>query len=1005
MPHSFLLICVLSGAAALVYEVVWLRLLALWLGHTTGAVATVLAAFMAGLAIGAAAGGRMAPRLSSARALRRYALLELTVGACALLLPFASVLVEPVLRALYAAGGGAGFDAARVVLSLLLVTVPTIAMGATYPIAVQVFRLPPAATGDAANAAGRVYAANTIGAAIGVLLGGFVLLPILGLRGSTYVAVLLNVICATTAYLLARRPVLLTTPIHPTSPTRPLGPTHPTRPTSPTRPTGPTLPALALAVSGWVALVFEVIWTRALAMVLGPTTYAFSAMLLAFITGLAIGSTAAAAVAARVRRPGAWLGGALMTAAILAVAASLTVDRLPLVVAGAIASGGTTFGSVLWLQAGLGIAVQLPMTIALGAAFPFAVAWAAPAADDVPRAAAAIYAANTLGAIAGALAASFLLIPRLGLESSLRAAALAAIATGAAVCWWSTGARGRSRTIIAVATIAAVAAVAMLPPWNRERLAGGAYRYAAALDGGDAAASLEQGRLLYYREGAAGTVSVRELPGARALAIDGKVDASNAEDMLTQRLLAHLPLLLHERPRDVLVIGLGSGVTAGSALTHDVARVDVLEISPEVVEASALFALDHGTALSDRRARIVIGDGRSHLAYTDQRYDVIISEPSNPWMAGVATLFTREFFAAARGRLAPGGLLCQWTHTYNISDADLRSIVATFLTAFPSGSAWLVGDSDLLLVGAADGAPWHGATVEARWRHPMVAADLAAVGADDPSAILSLRVADAAGLQRYAAGARVQTDDRLALEFSAPRALYGRFLDDNVKTLLALAAGVPAPARWATRGRMRLLAGAPLLAYEDFRRGIEAGEADAAALEGLARTAAQTGRLDDAEVVLRRLGAAGSVPALVELSRVMAARGRSDEATNTARDAALRDPNSSAALRQLAVMYADRGEADALAQLSRIVERSPGHRAVALYCAVRLAALRGDLQAAATAAEELVRSAPGPDALAALATVRAALGQREAAREAFGAALAYRPRDPAILAAAVRVWE
>src|SRR4029453_11410116 len=183
---------------------------------------------------------------------------------------------------------------------------------------------------------------------------------------------------------------------------------------------------------------------------------------------------------------------------------------------------------------------------------------------------------------------------------------------------------------------------------------------------------------------------------------DGKVDASNAGDMLTQRLLAHLPLLLHPNPQRVAILGLGSGVTLGSALTHGVSPGPALEISPEVVAASQFFNEENHRALENPRTRLIVGDGRTHLTLGREQYDVIVSEPSNPWMAGIASLFTREFFEAARARLGPGGVLCQWAHTYDISRRDLQSIVATFLSVFPEGTLWMVGDADVLLIGSTE---------------------------------------------------------------------------------------------------------------------------------------------------------------------------------------------------------------------------------------------------------------------------------------------------------------
>ncbi|HEY6361838.1 MAG TPA: hypothetical protein VIX63_12075 [Vicinamibacterales bacterium] len=1034
----FLLICVLSGAAALIYEVLWLRLLTLSMGHTTAAVGTVLAAFMGGLALGAWMGGRLAAALAPRRALRTYAALELTIAACAVLLPVVFTALQPVLRWAYANGdGGLLFTSTRVALSLLLISLPTMAMGATYPMAVRWFAGAQSAVGSRQSAVGgrqsagqaqheplptahrplptaasaqasRVYAANTAGAALGVMLGGFALLPLLGMRGATFAAVAMNSIAAVGALLISRIGSVETAPLAGAS--APAERVHATSSRSPTRPTRPTdahalLAASALAVSGFVALVYEVIWTRILAMVLGPTTYAFSAMLLAFIAGLAIGAAAASALLPRTRYPGAWLGLVLLAAAGCALAAAAAVDRLPLLMAFAVTRPGTTFESVARLQVGLGIAMQLPMTIALGAAFPLAIAHVSPGVREVARAVGVVYAANTVGAIAGALAGSFLLIPALGLQTSLRLAAALTCVAGAVVGWNTVPRRG-IRVAVAGLGAAGVVAAAMLPSWNEERLANGAYRYPPALAAGDLEIGLEAGRLLYYREGAAGTVSVRDLLGSRSLAIDGKVDASNADDMLTQKLLAHLPLMLHPRPHDVLIIGLGSGVTLGSALRHPIERATVLEISPEVVAASDLFSKENGQALADARTRLIPGDGRSHLLLSNDQYDVIVSEPSNPWMAGVAALFTREFFTAARGRLRPGGVLCQWAHTYSISDADLRSVVATFLSVFPDGSAWLIGEGDLLLIGSAAAPPMLDEALAESWQRPGVAEDLARVSLRDPFSLLTLFVAQGDALQRYADGALVQSDDRLALEYSAPRAIYSQFQDVNTERLRALAARAqPPPAvraalvaataeQWRNRGIMQLHAAAPALAYDDLRQAIDTAPHDVEALDGFARAAARSGQLADAEAFLSRVTTTTrSVPALVQLSKVLAARARSDEAANAARDAVLLEPANEAALEQLAWVYADRRDIDALEQLLRVVARSPAHRAVALYCRACIAHLSGDQDNAVNAGEELVTLNRRPNALKLLGSIRAAREEFDLARQALEASLEIEPAD------------
>jgi len=863
-----------------------------------------------------------------------------------------------------------------------------------------------------ARSVAELYAANTIGAAIGAALTGFVLLPSLGLFGTTIFGIVLNLVAAAGALILVRtqEPKNLKEPTE-RDPLTLMNPMNPMRP----RIMG------AIAASGFVALVYEVVWTRVLAMTLGPTTYAFSAMLVAFIAGLAIGAAIASATLPRARRQAIWLGMSIIVAAAAALVAGMAADRLPIVIARTAGRADASFMSVFALDVVLVVAIQLPMTIALGAALPFAIAAASASRDAAPRTAAVIYASNTAGAIAGALAGSFILIPRLGLQHSLQLASGIAVVAGLAACLAEpedaarlTRRGQRSRFAVGVAAIAVSVLAVLMPAWNRGRLANGAYRLAPALAAGDIETALEAGDLLYYREGAAGTVSVRRLLGVTSLAIDGKVDASNGADMLTQKLLAHLPLLLHDNPRSVYIIGLGSGVTLGAALRHPIDRADVSEISPEVVSASAYFSTENRDALSDGRVRLIVGDGRSHLLLSDDRYDVIVSEPSNPWMAGVSTLFTREFFQAARAHLQPDGILCQWAHTYNINDADLRSIVDTFLSTFPNGSAWLVGASDLLLIGSTSPIRALESGIDSAWNRAGVAEDLGQVGVSDAFGVLTLFIARGRDLQRYASGARVQTDDRLALEYSAPRAIYGRYQTSNIDRLRATAADAALPAAiagvrasadaasWRNRAAMQMKADTPELAFQDYGDALKIAPQDLDALERYVGAAAASGQLDAAEKYLRNRIAATDTAALnVELSRVLAARGDLDGAAAAAQHGAALDPSSERALDQLVTVLADNRNDAAVEQLVTLLVRTGATRPVTLYAQMRLAHMRGRFEQARAFGERLTSTETSEENAARnsnlLGLAYDGLGDHDRARQMFEASLRTSPRAPAVL--------
>ena len=988
----FLVLYCLSGSAALLYEVAWLRLLALHLGHTVAAVSTVLTAFMGGLAAGAALAGRRAEVLAPAGARRACAFLEILIAVSAALVPLALAAGQPLLGAAYANGTGAWFGPVRVVIALAALAVPAMAMGATFPMAIR-------ALGTGSSGAGALYAANTVGAALGAAAGGFALLPALGLRGTTFVGVAINLIAATGFWLLARSA--------PASEAPASGAPAPSAPRAPSAPGALVLAAIGL--SGFIGLAYEVAWTRALAMVIGPTSYAFSGMLVTFIAGIALGATAGAVLARRMARPFVGLAITFLIGAAGAGVALMFIGRGPLIVGGWVARPDASFGWIVGAELALGAALLLPITVALGAAFPLALAAVTVARRfSGARGAAAVYVANTLGAIAGSLACGWLLVPTLGLRATIVSLAIMG-AIAAAVLALTSGAGRMLATSIAALAALSVALILRAPPWDPEMLSAGAYKYAPYLRGGDLETGLLAGALLYYREGAAGTVSVRKTAASIAMAIDGKVDASNDADMLTQRLLAHLPLVLHSAPREVAIVGLGSGVTAGSALAHDVSRVDVLEISPEVVEASSHFVADNRDALRDARLRLIVGDGRSHLALGRQTYDVIISEPSNPWMAGVAGLFTREFFEAARARLAPQGLLCQWTHTYDISPSDLRSIANTFASVFPDGTMWLVGEGDLLLIGGPSGVTPDADRIATAMTRAEVRQDLAEVGVRSPFALLSLFAGNGKDLREFGAGAAIQTDDRLALEFSAPRAIFGRSSDQNARELRDRAARARRPAAvaeafaaarasdWRDRGLMLLGSDAYAAAFDDLTRAARLDPRDRTTLEALARTAGAAQRIDDADRFFAELAAADprNVPAKLERSRIAAAKGDYPLARKLIVEAGKVEPDNLAVLEQLASVVADEQDAQGLATVVAGLRTAAPNAPATLYYAASLEFLRGNPPMAAELAERAATLRPSDHRAFNLAgAAYGALGHADRAREAFRAALRASPEDP-----------
>jgi spermidine synthase len=778
-----------SGAAGLVHEVAWARLLGQSLGHSLQSLTVVLICFLGGLGLGAAASSRRAGRATSP--LRAYARLEFLIAGWAVLSPAVAMAIPAAIMALGPlAGGGASLAALRVGLGLLALAPPTLAMGATLPYMVR-------AGIDRGAAPERVvsvlYGVNTLGAAVGACLGSFVLLPLLGTRLTILAAGVLNAAAGAVALALAGR----------SAPARdtPLAATDSVaapeadgaRPALPAR----SLAITAAVISGGIGALLQVGWIRLTALAFGSSVYALGATLTAYILGLGVGPLL-------VRRFLARNGSAVRVAAVAIGLVGLSslcllpyLGRLP---GDAALISGRLHASVAMMIAAQFLLMQallLPTTVAQGGSFP-ALAMMGSSWKATQRSAGLTYAASTWGSVGGFILAGFVCLPAFGTQRTLAGAGVGALLLAAALIgarpWIEPAADGRRGAgwLLAGAVAAAgpLILLASYRPWEREILSSGGFIYGPIYrrgSGGEGVtgAMRRRGEILYYSEDGDSLVTVRRSrAGTLSLQINGKTEASSGGDMTTQLLAAHLPLLLHRHPEDILVIGLASGVTLGAAEKHPVGRIRVLEIAPGVVEAARLFAEHNGDALADPRVEVVVDDARQRLMVSSATYDVVSSQPSNPWVAGVSNLFTLEFYRLARSRLRPGGLFCQWVQAYRLDPEDLRGIVATFLQVFPQATLWeeSAGGGDYFLVGG-DAPPQidldrlRSSSTAAAWE------DLARAGVDGPAALLSRFVTGPAGLAALAAGARIHTDDDLYLEWRAPLALFRDSLRDQVTAL------------------------------------------------------------------------------------------------------------------------------------------------------------------------------------------------------------------------------
>lgn len=758
-----------SGAAGLLYEIVWSKQLAYVLGSSLHAVATVAAAFLCGLAIGARVlGGPLSRRGDGARL---YALLELGVAVLGVaLLPLLRG-VEPVFGQFYRSMGAdsALFAVVRFLLTFVVLLPPTVLMGATLPVLVEYFE-----KDLVGPALARLYAVNTFGAVAGSALAGFVLMPTLGLSRTTYVAAAFNLAAGAFAWLAGGAASNVPTASAPSAPSQ-------ANAGGVSTPAPSVAPVAALfALSGFAALAFQIAWVRLFSLVFGSSVYSFAGVLGVYLFGLALGS---AGISLVLRRDASLeLFARLQWALALSAAIGLHLfGQLPDRMLELATRAGTNWGALFTGQIGLVAMLLLVPCALLGALFP--VATRLLQRGHGGDAAGFAYAVNTAGTLAGSLAAGFVLVPTLGVQGT-HVAALAlsgAIAVGALLLGRSRGAIPVGELVLGLGAVALAGAIAWgAPAWNPTLMSAGAFRpvranelqvisRAATAEGSVVERAVSDEHLLYYREGANASVLVgSDAAGqARWLKVGGKVDAST-KDMETQVLLGLIPAATADSGARTLVIGLGSGYTAAAALAAGAGVTDVVELERGVAEASEYFHQADRNPLRDPRVRLTIGDARTLLEHTQERYGLIISEPSNPWLAGVNNLFTVDFYRRVRSRLEPDGVFCQWMQLYEISPETIRSMMASFLEVFPEGDVYAVWRAvDVVLVASPGGRKL---SLD-RLRGPEARRMLDAANIARPEDVASYWSGPLSALAPSARGAALNRDDLPLVEYRAPRDL------------------------------------------------------------------------------------------------------------------------------------------------------------------------------------------------------------------------------------------
>ncbi len=796
LPFSLLAVCFLgSGFTGLVYELLWTRRLQLTFGSTTYSITAVLAAFMAGLGLGGYLIGRRVDR-SRLSGVRIYAYLELGIGLYALAsLPLLS-LCERLYAALQAALqlGQWGAALLKLALAFPVLAFPAALMGGTLPALTRALCESRATLHVTVS---RLYGINTVGAAAGTALTGLYLIEHLGIWQSMVLAALVNLSIAALVLGRLRHAPAEPPPPEAAAPAEPPG-SEPAAAAEQLlqlrahlRSPAVLFCAVAVVLTGFLSMLYEIVWTRMISLIVGSSSYAFAIVLAIFLLGLALG----ALVYSRAARgsPPTPFGLALLLLG-LALWVTLTLSLIPLLPELMIRLAqipGAGYLRLLAFEVVLATVLLLVPTLILGAALPMSMGIVSRALGQLGRDVGGVYLANTAGAIAGSVLTGFALIPLLGSERSLAAGVLLNLALcGAGLV----GFGGHPlRRVVGLAGTLAVAGVCLLQPsWPPAVFDSGlGSRLDAIVAKGplDLARRLERSpsRLRFLEEGVNATVSVREYPNQLTLLVNGKPDASTGGDMTTQASLGAIPLLAHPRPREVAVIGFGSGVTAHVATFFpELERVDVVEIERAVLRAAPLFRPVNGGVEEHAKVNLILDDARSMLRTSDRRYDVIISEPSNPWMAGIANLFSKDYYELSRRRLRPGGIFGQWLQLYRIDSEAVAMILRTMLASFPEVEVWHTDAHNLILLGSEQPIPHSLARVERAYRADHRLRVVGSAYGPGPQAehYFGCFLLGRAELERVVSrfGAALMSDDHPILEYHVLRGLY-RPTHDHVDAL------------------------------------------------------------------------------------------------------------------------------------------------------------------------------------------------------------------------------
>jgi spermidine synthase len=736
-----------SGCAALIYEVIWFQLLQLVIGSSAVSLGVLLGTYMGGMCVGSVLLARVISRRE--HPLRVYGLIELGIG----FFGVAVLFVIPMLNGIYTAAVGDGLPSIllRGLVAGICLLPPTLLMGASLPAIGRWVESTPTGV----SWLGLFYGGNIAGAVFGCLFAGFYLLRVTDMRVATFVAAAINIAVAIASFALRSRAEY--------SPTQ-----EGEKKVNRQRDAWPVYAAIGL--SGLCALGAEVVWTRLLALMLGATVYTFSIILAVFLIGLGIGSSGGSIWTRKLKRPRLALGACQLALAFaVAWTAYAVSDVIPSWPFNPLAV--TNPWRLFRVDFMMCLSAILPPALLWGLSFPLALASLsgreASKEQDAGAMVGKVYAANTVGAILGAVGFSIVLIPWVGTQGAQQTLIALSVIAGL-IMFYRSGLKGSGYFGVGAATLIAIFLFATVSevPWL------------AIAYGRRMSLQTDPGKPLYIGEGRNSSVVVSQLPGGQIyFHVSGKVEASTEPyDMRLQRMLGHIPALIHEGPKSVLVVGFGAGVTAGTFVVHpEVRNITICEIEPLIPQASSkYFASENHDVFHDPRTRMVYDDARHFVLTTKEKFDIITSDPIHPWVKGTATLYSKEYFELVKQHLNPGGVITQWVPLYESDFETVKSELATFFDVFPNGTIWgndINGEGyDIVLLAQVEPTR---IDIDALGRrmsrddHKLVARSLAEVNFHSVPQLLGTYAGQASDLKGWLEGAQINRDLNLRLQYLA----------------------------------------------------------------------------------------------------------------------------------------------------------------------------------------------------------------------------------------------